>query len=288
MVENCATVRTAIGWNIVQAAGSYAQLAAVVGAVVFAGVVLLLGNPPKDGPGVRGAGFSRALTALPIVFISILVTAHLYTVLDGEQECERAFAIHISAAVAFQIAVLGLLLSLSWIFYAYRVDVAVLRNSNLMFVMLFIVSVFYLYVTVDDANEVLRGEGLDATASAVVASVLAGPAAIVLVARRASPTLSNVLQEWFPFRFSVVALFGGEMVLASIFAVMSDFDEVDAATFPTPWELIPIIVAGLVSGLFALHLPTTTRPAQGEERTRSRSNSFTRRARGVSRPTGDG
>jgi hypothetical protein len=103
------------------AAPTLSQVIGVLAAVVFAGMVFLMQQTPPSEDSELYRYSSRALMTLLYVFLSLVIAAFFYGVVSGEENCRRAFGEGAVGGALFAGSVVGIFLSISWLFAAQRI-----------------------------------------------------------------------------------------------------------------------------------------------------------------------
>lgn len=150
-----------IGWNIVQAASSYSTLAGTLAALVFAAIIVLLSNPPRNQQSGGDTGSRSAANAVPshlfygllVAFASLALTSFLWGDLTGQDLGAQAYLLGISTTLALVLSALQLLLSLMWCFVEYQLK-APLRGAYLLFFGVLIIGASHLVVGFGDYFQV--------------------------------------------------------------------------------------------------------------------------------------
>lgn len=98
-----------LSWSPVAVASSHSALAAVIGGFVFAGIVMTLerGKPNKYQP--------RSLTLLIAAFFVLLLASFFFSVISGEQACDRAWTEMVISAGLLGIGTLGVFSGVAWL-----------------------------------------------------------------------------------------------------------------------------------------------------------------------------
>jgi hypothetical protein len=100
-------------WNPLNSAEPHSSLAGVLAGLVFAGIVVLVGDRS------RLAYRHRSLMLLTAALFSLAFDAFIFSVIAGEQVCARAWTITMPAADLLGVGSLGIFGGLSWLFHAY-------------------------------------------------------------------------------------------------------------------------------------------------------------------------
>ena len=106
------------GFNAALAAPGYSQLAGVLAAVIFTGIILILSDRTSPPP----IPWSRqnALVVMVPTFFALLVVSFCFAVNMGETDCRRAQAATIGIAGLLAVSAVGAMYALSWLFDAYE------------------------------------------------------------------------------------------------------------------------------------------------------------------------
>ncbi len=115
-----------VGFDNAQTASSYVAFAATLAAIVFAAIILLLSNPPTTPEGKKKEIDAHIFNGLLVAFASLSIAAFLFILIAGTQgepqDQTLAFLLAIGGDIVLSLAVLQLMLSLSWCFDAYGID----------------------------------------------------------------------------------------------------------------------------------------------------------------------
>ncbi|WP_229075170.1 hypothetical protein [Actinoplanes sp. DH11] len=103
-----------VDWNPVEVGQSHSQLAAVIAGFLFTGVVFLLGRPRPN----TNDSYPYVLM-IPSFFI-LLLDSFLFSVISGEQVCNRAWTETMIAAGLLGAGSLGIFGGLAWVVYNVR------------------------------------------------------------------------------------------------------------------------------------------------------------------------
>lgn len=98
-----------LSWSPIAVAPSHAALAAVIGGFVFAGIVLTLGK--RRLARVR----PRSLTLLVAAFFVLMLDSFFFSVISGEQVCDRAWTQLMVSAGLLGIGTLGVFSGIVWL-----------------------------------------------------------------------------------------------------------------------------------------------------------------------------
>ncbi|WP_433221494.1 hypothetical protein ACQP00_20785 [Dactylosporangium sp. CS-047395] len=106
---------TVPNWSFSGSSPDVAQMMGVLAAVAFGGVLLIAQSPqPADGHSAL-AYRDRALNSLLLAFFTLMITALLYSIIDGVLLCSRLAIQGLLAGIAFAVSAMITFLSLSWL-----------------------------------------------------------------------------------------------------------------------------------------------------------------------------
>ncbi|WP_395111655.1 hypothetical protein [Actinomadura sp. SCN-SB] len=163
-------------WNPITAAGNWVPFLGVLAGFVFAGIIVILSERPG-----QGTAATNALKLLFTAFFSLVVTAYLSTIISGEQTCPRANTAQAFLGGILAIAIIAMIVALSWLLVAYQRDnhgtLAFLRR--LIYFSLFLAAVM---LDVSSAGYLTASYRISDHTVANIAMALVTLAAIVLVA----------------------------------------------------------------------------------------------------------
>jgi hypothetical protein len=108
-------------WSIIASAPTTSQVIGVLAAIIFTVVILLLQQAPHPTEDSRYRYSVRALNTLVFVFFAFAIASFLFSVITGEQMCNKAFAGGALASALFAVAGAGTFLSICWLFAAHQI-----------------------------------------------------------------------------------------------------------------------------------------------------------------------
>lgn len=236
-------------WTIITSAPVTSQVIGVLAAVVFAGVIFLFQEAPPSEDSDNYRYSSRALVTLLSAFVSLAAASFLFSVISGEQVCRRAFAEGAAAAALFGNAVVGMFLSLCWLFAAKRIGGPHVIWAKVLLVVSSLISWTFVTLTMLDATQVVEPGRQDAIRSGLI-SWGAGPLLLPIM------TLSSI--HWIPalrklIQSRAARAFEVSLVL-SILSLIFTVSFFSVITTQPDEHSFPIAIRLAITGLLALTL----------------------------------
>lgn len=260
----------------IDAAAPLSQLAGVLAAVIFTGMVLLVSNRSVRMEAAR----RRALIAMIPTFLGLLFTSFCFAVIAGEGICLRASAESIAASGLFAQGATATFYSLSWMLAGFEESGQLSDVAGSAVYVVAVLSVAQLAVTTLDLQQKIADNAM--VALMIWGYVALGTVCYVLswvswyrarpAARRAVSRRMQIAVRTHPIRVSVASL--------AIYSVLSIFFfNFIAATTTSEWAQgnVPAITSwcavammiGLLPATFAMLL---TMPGRSSRDLASRDN----------------
>lgn len=298
---------TDIGWNWALAGGAYSAVAGVLAAFTFGAIVLVLSNAPTSPKDTKIQ--AHLFHSLLIAFFSLIVSALLYAIIQGEETRIRAFFLGMGASTVFVLATFQLLTSIVWCVRYYQPDMPLI-GAKFIFGAVMLIGGLDLTVTHGDFIWVINQHGTywyDTTPQLLwwgITCLIVGPGVLGIVLRvvmrlrirksqethesQGQPIDATKVQDVGPLRAFTLALIFSSLVTVALAAAFGVFADIDPQTLAHDYQPLYSFVTLFALGICILLLfislpvepPSSSRSSQTSETqepvpTSSRNDQYT-------------
>jgi hypothetical protein len=293
-----ARLRPDIGYDVTSSGALLSQLTGVLAAVIFAGVILLIGYKPEEEARRYP---SQAIAALSVAFLMLIMASFLFAAVAGDaQRCERANAEDTLAGALFAGAAAQMFLSIVWLVLAFPAVRGSARLFKLLLVLVGLIAELFIAMSVSDTVNLFEGDywssGRWVRWAAYSLAVAVSVAAIGPVGRR---WLSGSRWPTWLFQVNLGASLAFTFLAAVGFAVLAEQRTVSERTLFPGWAkaaillgvavLVGLAVANaLVASEVEDHQPAPGRRRRGPRTWRTLDGSTPQPAAGATSASGAG